>query len=104
MNPRRRSAKGMGVLAGLAVLLIVAVPVSVAAFFAAVSFSGCFIECSQSDPASGALWSGIVIVGLALPIVTGLSVARIPFVHLWPWFLGVTALAVVGFAYAQRVI
>jgi hypothetical protein len=48
---------GLGILAGLAVLLIVALPAGVLVWFAFLAFSGCFIECSKPQPAVGTLWA-----------------------------------------------
>lgn len=95
---------GLGILAGLVVLLIVAVPAGILVWFALLAFSGCFIECSQPQPAVGALWGGLAIFLLALPVAAGLLVARVPLARGWPWLVGAATLILVGALYAQRIV
>ena len=95
---------GLGILAGLAVLLLVAVPAGVLVWFALLAFSGCFIECSQPEPAVGTLWAGLAVFLLALPVGTGLLVARIPLARGWPWLVGAATLILAGALYAQRIV
>lgn len=86
------------------VLLIVAVPAATSAFFAVAAFSGCFIECSQPEPAVGLLWAAISFFLLVLPLGTGFAVARVPLARAWPWLLGVAILLLVSVLFLQRVV
>jgi len=95
---------GWGVLVGLVVLAVVAVPAAWSGLFALAAFSGCFIECSQPQPGRGALWAGIAIFLIALPVFAGLAIARVPLRRVWPWFVGVSAIVLVGAILAQRVV
>jgi hypothetical protein len=95
---------GWGTLVGLVVLLAVALPAFWTAFAAYASFSGCFLECSEPEPAVGAVWAAITLFLLALPITVGIAVARIPPARGWPWYVGVSALLLTAAILAQRVI
>lgn len=66
-----------GILVGLAVLAIIAVPALFTAAAAVASFTGCFIACSVPDRSVGALWAGRTLVLLVLPIAAGLVAARV---------------------------
>ena len=56
-------------------LALVAVPAATCGYFALLSFVGWQ---SDPEPAVGVLWAGIALLLLALPVVTGLVVARAP--------------------------
>jgi hypothetical protein len=105
---RGRNAKprrgGWGLLAGLAVFGVVAIPAGWSAYFSLVSFTGCFIECTEPAPGVAAMWASMAILLLALPIATGLIVARVPLRRGWPWLVGLAGLLLLGATYAQRVI
>jgi len=101
---RKGRHTGLGVVVGLVVLAVVAVPAAWSGLLALWSFSGCFIECSQPEPGRGAIWAGIAIFLIALPVFAGVAVARVPLRRVWPWFLGVLVLVVVGATLAQRVV
>lgn len=61
-----------GVVVGIGVLALVAVPAVVTAFFALASFRWS----EPPEPAVGALWAGITVILLSLPIAAGLVTAR----------------------------
>lgn len=107
-NARRRDGKshrrGWGLLAGLGVFVVVAVPAGWAAYFSLLSFTGCFIECSEPEPGVAAMWASVAIFLLALPIVTGLVVARVPLRRGLPWLVGLAGVLLLAAAYAQRVV
>ena len=95
---------GLGALAGLGVFVLVAVPAGWSAYFALVSFTGCFIECGEPEPGTGVLWGSLAMFLLALPVLTGLVVARVPLRRGLPWLIGLGgAITLAGFL-AQRVI
>jgi hypothetical protein len=95
---------GMGVLAGLGVLVLVAVPAGWSAYFALVSFTGCFIECGEPDTGTGVLWGSLALFFLGLPVLTGLVVARVPLRRGLPWLIGLGGAVTLGAILAQRVI
>jgi hypothetical protein len=95
---------GLGVLAGLGVLLLVAVPAGWSAYFALVSFTGCFIECGEPDTGTGVLWGSLALFFLGLPVLTGLVVARVPLRRGLPWLIGLGGAVTLGGVLAQRVI
>lgn len=99
-----RSRRGIGVLAGLAMLLLVAIPAGWCAVLAIVSFTGCLIECGEPAPARGALWATLTAVLLSLPLITGLAVARVPLRRAWPWLASLVVAVALGALLAQRVI
>lgn len=95
---------GLGVLAGLGVLVLVAVPAGWSAYFALVSFTGCFIECGEPEPGTGVLWGSLATFFLVLPVLTGLVVARVPLRRGLPWLIGLGGAVALGGILAQRVI
>ena len=95
---------GLGVLAGLGVLVLVAVPAGWSAYFALVSFTGCFIECGEPDTGTGVLWGSLALFFLGLPVLTGLVVARVPLRRGLPWLIGLGGAVTLGAILAQRVI
>ena len=95
---------GLGVLAGLGVLVLVAVPAGWSAYFALVSFTGCFIECGEPDTGTGVLWGSLALFFLGLPVLTGLVVARVPLRRGLPWLIGVGGAVTLGGVLAQRMI
>ncbi|EHR53723.1 hypothetical protein SacmaDRAFT_5607 [Saccharomonospora marina XMU15] len=99
-----RSRRRKGALAGLAMLLLVAVPAGWCAFLAIVSFTGCLIECGEPQPAPGAMWAALTAALLSLPLITGLAVSRVPLRRLWPWLIGLVGAVALGALLAQRVI
>jgi threonine/homoserine/homoserine lactone efflux protein len=66
--------RGTGVAVGLGVLALVAVPAVVTAAFALASLTWS----DPPEPAVGALWAGITLLLLALPLAAGLVTAREP--------------------------
>lgn len=72
----RRRPRLVAVLIGSGVLVLIAVPAAVSGFLAFVSFTGCFLDCSEPHPFGGALWTVITLALLALPVLAGLLVAR----------------------------
>lgn len=95
---------GLGVLAGLGVFVLVAVPAGWSAYFALVSFTGCFIECGEPDAGTGALWGSLATFLLVLPVLTGLVVARVPLRRGLPWLIGLGGAVTLAGILAQRVI
>ena len=73
VTPARRP--GLGLLVGLAVLVLVAVPAAVSAYFSLLGFVGWN---SDPEPAVGALWGAIALLLLALPVLAGLVTAGVP--------------------------
>jgi hypothetical protein len=71
---RRRLA---GLAAAIAALLVLGYPILVTALLANVSFSGCFLECSEARPGRGIAWSLLTALLLAAPVFLGLAVARV---------------------------
>lgn len=61
-----------GVVAGLSVLAAVAVPAFITALFALASFT----YSEPPEPTVGALWAGITVLLLTLPVAAGLLVSR----------------------------
>lgn len=94
----------LGVLAGLSLLVLVAVPAAWFAYFALVSFTGCFIECGPPDVGTGVLWGSLALFLLALPVLIGLIVARVPLRRALPWLIGLGGVVTLGAILAQRVI
>ncbi|RBY88199.1 hypothetical protein DQ244_16800 [Blastococcus sp. TBT05-19] len=81
-----RGARGLG--AALVSGLVVAYPLAWMASIAHAEFSGCWLSCGGDPrPASGLAWSVVVAVLLAVPLASGLAVAR---VRSWgAWTVGV---------------
>ncbi len=88
----KRSAL-VGWLAGVVALALVAVPAFYAAIFAIAGYTGCFLSCSEPEPLSGLLWTGVTIVLLALPVAAGLVAVRVRSLGGW---LAVGAVVVVA--------
>jgi hypothetical protein len=61
------------ILAGWALLII---PMFWALVLAAAGFSGCFIECSQPDPAVGMVGATAVAIMAAAPVLAGIALIR----------------------------
>lgn len=72
----RRRRIGWGIVVGLLVAVVVAVPAFWTVLFAAFSFTGCFIECNEPQPAVGALWAGLSVLLVLTPVFAGMTVAR----------------------------
>jgi hypothetical protein len=96
---RRLASLGVGV----GVLAVVALPLGFAGFAALASFSGCFLECSEPEPLVGALWAGIALFLLAVPVVAGLVTARVLTAPGWSIALGLTAVFL-GFVLGPRIL
>lgn len=79
----RRPRAGLGV--GIAVSALVAVPVGLSVFLAVIGFS-------EGGPWIGVLFTGIVLLLLALPVVAGLVTARVLTASGWKIALGISAL------------
>ena len=96
---------GLGVLAGLGVFLLVAIPAGTSAYLSLLSFTGAcfFAQCAEPEPGVGATWAALAMFLLALPFAMGLFVARVPLRRGWPWLVGFAGLLVLGVTYAQRV-
>ena len=56
-------------LTGVVGLALCAIPVFWTTVFAVAGFTGCFLECSEPEPAVGLLWGGIALLIGAVPIV-----------------------------------
>jgi hypothetical protein len=91
-----------GIAVGLGVLALVAVPAGFTAFAALVSFSGCFIECSEPEPIVGVLYVAIALVLLAVPLVAGLVTARVLTALGWRIALAIAAI-IVGLSLGGRI-
>ncbi|HEX5533834.1 MAG TPA: hypothetical protein VFX33_08855 [Actinomycetales bacterium] len=83
-----------GVVVGIALLAVVAVPAFWTGVFAVAAVSGCFMECSKPDPAAAALWGGVTVVLLVVPISAGLAVARAR--QRWAGIIFAVAVAALG--------
>lgn len=70
-------------LVGFGVLALVVWPTAVSIYFAVASFSGCFLECSQPEPAVGVLWAAIAVFLLVIPVAAGLITARVHSARGW---------------------
>ena len=90
-----------GLAVGLGVLALVAVPAGFVAFAALVSFSGCFIECSEAEPLVGVLYAAIAMLLLAIPLVAGLVTARVLTAPGWRIALTIVGL-IVGLSWVQK--
>lgn len=101
---KARPRRGWGLLAGLATLAVVAVPAFWSAAFAMWSFSGCFLECRDPEPAVGLLWAAAALALLAVPVLVGTAVAGVR--SRWGWLaLGIgLAVAALGTTAMQRVV
>lgn len=96
----------VGILVGLAVLALVAVPAFFSATAAVAGFAGCLFECSEPepDPAVGALWTGLTLVLLALPVAAGLATVRVGSVRGWLLLAAVGIVALVAYLVLQGVV
>lgn len=56
---------------GAVVLALCAVPLFWTAVFAIAGFTGCFLGCSEPEPAVGALWGGIALLLGSAPVAAG---------------------------------
>ena len=90
---RKRRLAALGV--GVGVLAVVAVPAGLAAFGAMISFSGCFLTCSESEPLIGAFLVGVALYLLAVPVVAGLVTARVLTALGWRIALALTAVLII---------
>jgi len=81
----KRPLAGLGV--GVGVLVLVAVPVGLSAMLAVFCFSA-----SGSGPWIGALFAGIVLILLALPVVAALVAARVWTASGWKIALAISAI------------
>jgi hypothetical protein len=72
----RRHPRLYGTLVGLGVFALVAVPAAWSIFLAGVAFSGCLMGCSEPEPLLGAVWALSALALLALPVITGVLVAK----------------------------
>lgn len=98
LDAPRNSARGwQGLGAALLTGLVVVHPLVWVASITHAQFSGCWTSCGgDPQPASGLAWSLVVAVLLAIPLASGLAVAR---VRSWVvWAAGV--LVVLGIAAA----
>ncbi|RLV55983.1 hypothetical protein D9V41_08795 [Aeromicrobium phragmitis] len=105
-RPGGRTAGGgwaWGVVAGLGVLALVAVPAAYAVFFAVVSFTGCFLECSTPSPAVGVMWSALAVGLLSIPVLVGAFVARRSLRRTWPVVMALVVIVAVAVGLLQRV-
>lgn len=93
-----------GAVVGLGVLALVAVPAFWTAVFAHAGFTGCFMGCSTPQPWIGALWAGVSLLLLILPVAAGFVTARVR--SRWGWVLAVLIAVVLLIAWilGQRVI
>lgn len=66
----------LGVLVGLVGLVVVAYPAFWTALFTLASFTGCFLECSEPEPAVGLMWGSVTLVLLTIPVILGVAVGR----------------------------
>lgn len=102
--PRRSPV--LGIVVGLAVLAIVAVPALFTATAAVAGFTGCLIECSEPEPDAlvGALWAAVTLVLLSLPVGAGLVAGRVGSARGWLVVLGVALGLIVVYGALQAVI
>jgi hypothetical protein len=92
----------VGVAVGVGVLVVVAGPAYWTGVFALAGFTGCFIECTGPEPLIGALWAGITLLLLAIPVAAGLLAARVESRR--PVLLAALAVVLIAaWAIAQRV-
>ena len=87
--PGRRPVAGVAV--GIAILALVALPMAGSVILASIGFTGCVGQCSEPEPLLGALWGGIVLLLLTLPVLAGLITARV--LTAWGWKIALAASA-----------
>jgi hypothetical protein len=75
-SARGRHPHLYGTLVGLGVFAVVAAPAAMTALGAVVSFTGCFVGCSEPKPVAGVFAALLVLVFLALPVIAGVLTAR----------------------------
>ncbi|QWF22376.1 hypothetical protein KM427_01060 [Nocardioides sp. LMS-CY] len=102
--PADRSRVIWGVLAGLAALAVLAFPITGVGVLAIASFTGCFIECGETYPWRGVMWTVAGALMLAVPFLVGGLVARVRLRRLWPWAIVPTLVLAAAAAFAQRAI
>ncbi len=102
-STRRRSGL-LGILAGLVTCALVAVPMVYAAMFAVAGYTGCFLECSEPEPLVGLMWTGVTILLLALPVVTGVVAARVRTLGGWVAVAIVVVVLIIGYQALQGVV
>ena len=100
--PTKRARNGWFV--GLTTLAVVAIPAVFTAMAAVASFTGCFLGCSQAEPAQGVLWVAACVILLTTPIAAGLVAAGIQSSKGWFRLGGVALALMVVWHVSQRVI
>lgn len=101
-----------GVLVFVLLLAAVALPAGFSALAALLSFSGSSLYAdgeSQPEVAAGLGWTAVALLLLALPVVLGLTVARVRWLpehrrRNTGWAVVVLVLFVAGSAYLSRVV
>jgi len=89
-----------GILLAVAGWAALAIPMFWALLAAVVGFSGCFIECSTPDPATGLFGLTALAVMVAVPVLAGIALVR----RSRAWWIATAcaaALVVVPLAYAR---
>jgi hypothetical protein len=68
-----------GVVVGIGVLAVVAVPAMLAAYLSLALFlgGGCEMGCSDPWPLGGAVCGGVALILLSVPVIAGLATARV---------------------------
>lgn len=70
--------RSRGLVAGLAALLLVALPLGWAASLSHAAFSGCWLVCgSTPDATEGVLWAIVAAALLGVPVGVALGTARV---------------------------
>jgi hypothetical protein len=64
------------VLIGLAVLIVIAVPAASSGLMAYISFTGCFLGCTEIHPLRGVFYAAVALVLLAAPVLVTLLLTR----------------------------
>lgn len=72
----RRRPVWWGVLLAVAGWAALAIPMTWALLAATVGFTGCFIECSEPDPAIGLFGVTALAVMVAAPVLAGIALVR----------------------------
>ncbi|WP_139005284.1 hypothetical protein [Arthrobacter crystallopoietes] len=97
---KRRTRIISAVLAVLLGWLIVGYPAAILAFIAMVSFSGCFLECSEPDPLGGVLTLSAALILVAAPLLVAWSILK-PGSRAWKFGAGAVAVLAAVFLYGQ---
>ncbi len=97
---KRRTRIISAVLAVLLGWLIVGYPAAILAFIGMVSFSGCFLECSEPDPLGGVLTFGAALLLVAAPLLVAWSILK-PASPTWKFGAGAVAILAGVFLYGQ---